>query len=339
MSTTVRFTKDQLSLYFNRICLPESKRIYSVGSLSDADQLSYLHLLQKHHLVKVPWENLTQHYSWHHVVDVNPNHLFNKIVLPDPAGENANRGGYCMEVNQFQHNVLYSLGFDNHMVGSRICRINSDKTHFYGGWTHLVNMIKIGGAKYMVDGGFGPHGPPRPIRLQHDEPESHVGPAEMRLLHAPIDQNADSDQKVWIDQYRYDQEIAWAPMYCFVELEFTPEDIYSMNHAPWLSRHTFFTHKVVAVRFTTDKEVDGDEMPGTPGEVALEGEIDGSLTINHDVLKWRRKGKKVLELPFVKEEDRLLALEKYFGIRLGEQDRLGIRGTAAEMGSRAPIDS
>jgi arylamine N-acetyltransferase len=128
-------------------------------------------------------------------------------------------------------------------------------------------------------------------------------------------------------------------MYCFVELEFTPEDIVSMNHAPWLSRHTFFTHKVVVVRFTTEKEVDGDELPGTPDEVALEGEIDGSLTINHDVLKWRRCGKKVLERPFVKEENRLSALKKYFGIRLGEQDRLGIKGTAAEIGARAPVDS
>jgi arylamine N-acetyltransferase len=161
----------------------------------------------------------------------------------------------------------------------------------------------------------------------------------MRLLHAPISQNVDRDQKVWIYQYRYNQDSEWAPMYCFVELEFTPEDIISMNHAPWLSRHTFFTHKVVAVRFTTDKEVDDDGLPGTAAEAALEGEIDGSLTINHDVLKWRRMGKKVLELPFVKEEDRLSALDKYFGIRLGEMDRLGIKGTAAEMGARAPIDS
>jgi arylamine N-acetyltransferase len=107
------------------------------------------------------------------------------------------------------------------------------------------------------------------------------------------------------------------------------QDIFSMNFSPWMNPHTFFTHKVVAVRFTTDKTCDGN--PGADNEETLEGEIDGSLTLNDNVMKWRRGGEKVAELKFKSDEERQEALKKYFGIVLSEEDREAIRGTAAEV--------
>lgn len=108
-----------------------------------------------------------------------------------------------------------------------------------------------------------------------------------------------------------------------------------MNYAPWLSRYTFFTHKVVCVRFTTDNEVESPEGPGSPSEQALEGEVDGSITINHDTLKWRKNGKKITIIPFKREEERIAALQKYFGIKLAEEDREAIMNTAAMIGVKA----
>jgi len=123
-------------------------------------------------------------------------------------------------------------------------------------------------------------------------------------------------------------------MYCFVELEFFPTDIEGMNLHPASSRHTFFTYKVVAVRFTTDKEIDEPGAgPGVADEKALEGEIDGCLTINQDYISWRRHGKKVLQIDFKTEDHRIDALEKYFGITFSDEDRAGIVGTAAEIGA------
>jgi len=121
-------------------------------------------------------------------------------------------------------------------------------------------------------------------------------------------------------------------MYCFTDLEFIPTDIESMNFSPWLNPQSFFTHKVVAVRFTCSTEA--EEHPGSPGEAALEGEIDGSLTLNQDVLKWRRQGKKVMEVKFAIEDERVEALKKYFGIVVAEEDREAIKGTAAEVGGK-----
>ena len=326
MAARHTFSHEELDLYFDRICLPKSRRVYAVSTLSEDDKLSFLNLLFKHHLVKVPWENLTQHYSWHQTVHIKPKHLFWKIV------GSAGRGGYCMEANFFFHIILYSLGFTVHMSGSRIY---NPPSNLYGGWTHVVNLVTIGGLQHLIDGGFGPQGPTSALAVTPGMVSSQISPAQVRLVHENIPNNLDPSQKVWIYQHRYTEDSKWEPMYCFTDLEFTPADVESMNFAPSRNRHTFFTHKVVANRFTTEKEVNDDNLPGSASESALDTEIDGALTINHDVLKWRRHGKKVVEWRFKTDDERVAALQKYFGIVLAEEDREAIQNTAAMIGVKA----
>ncbi|KAF2096255.1 cysteine proteinase [Rhizodiscina lignyota] len=317
------YTREQLEQYFSRISIPESKRVYSVSSLSDPDKLNFLDILQKHQLVKVPWENLTQHYSWHRVINIRPTYLFKKIVTKPGVG------GYCMEANYFFHLILYNLGFDVYMAGSRIYHADTGR---YGGWTHVVNIVTLGDKKYLLDGGMGPNGPHCPVPLEPGVTLTQVDPGRMRLDYEPIGQNLDRSQKIWVFKHSYDHTMELEPVYCFTDLEFLPEDVESMNFEPMLDKQTFFTHKVVCVRFTTDKETDTELGPGSPNEVALEGEIDGSLALNHDVLKWRRRGNKVLEIPLKTEEERLAALKRYFGISFEPEDIESIHGTAAQLG-------
>lgn len=240
MATRYTYSKKELEVYFDRICLPDSRRIYSVEGLSDEDKLRFLQLLQKHQLVKVkrhdlhgssniinkfifffqvPWENLTLHYSWHRVVKVKPKHLFKKIA------RSQGRGGYCFEANSFFFTILLSLGFDVYMCGSRIYKA---ETQTYGGWTHVVNIVTIAGTKFLCDGGFGGSGPSCPIPLHHGQVQTQIAPAEMRLVFAPIRQNL-TDHKVWIFQHRFDQDSDWSTCYCFPDFEFTPEDIEGNN--------------------------------------------------------------------------------------------------------------
>ena len=108
-----------------------------------------------------------------------------------------------------------------------------------------------------------------------------------------------------------------------------------MNFAPWLDRQQFFAHRLMAVRFTTEGEVVEGSEGGGASEEALEREIDGSIALNQDVLKWRRRGEKVVELKFKTEEERIQALERYFRIRIAEEDREAITGTAAAIGAGA----
>ncbi|EME45804.1 hypothetical protein DOTSEDRAFT_79667 [Dothistroma septosporum NZE10] len=328
MAIRHRYSHDELEEYFNRISLPYTRRVHSVAHLSDAEKLDFLHLLQKHQLCKVPWENLIQHYSFHHVVHIAPSHLFRKIV------RNPGRGGYCMEVNYFYHLILYSLGFDVYVCGARIY---SPSTDTYGGWTHCVNLVTIGGQKYLLDGGFGGNGPSCPVPLEENVVLEQVAPAEMRLIHEPIRENLNQSQKLWIFQHRYSSSSDWVTCYSFPDLEFTPADLTAMNLAPSSSRHSFFTHKVVAVRFSTSAEINGPQGPGSPNEAALASPVDGAITLNHDVLKWRRRGQKVVEWTLKSEEERVQALEMYFGIEVGEEDVRAIEGTAAEVGARAML--
>lgn len=321
-----KYTDDDLEKYFDRIHLPHRRRVHSVTHLFPTEKLSFLTLLQKHHLTKCPWENLAQHYSWHHTIHLSPTHLFHKVV------KNEGRGGYCMEINYFFHLILYSLDFDVYMCGSRIYRSNQG---IFGGWTHVINLVTIDGIKYLLDGGYGGAGPSRPMPLLEGEIQGQIAPAEMRLIYEPLPQNLNQAQKFWIYQHRFNEDADWTTCYCFADLEFTPQDLVGLNLEPATNRHTFFTHKVVAVRFSTEGEVNGPQGPGSPGEAALEGEIDGSVTLNHDVVKWRRRGEKVVEWQLRSEEDRIQALEMYFGIVLDAEERAGVVGTAAMIGARA----
>jgi arylamine N-acetyltransferase len=326
-----KLSHDQLSAYFDRVSLPPANRIFDVTTLDDTSKFAYLNLIQKHQLVKVPWENLIQHYSWHRVIRIDPRHLFRKIVQ-DPAG-NA-RGGYCFEVNTFFFTILYTLGFDVYMGGSRIY---SPKTQQYGGWTHVINLVTIDGAKYILDGGYGGNGPCRPIPLIHGNIVRQVEPAQMRLVYEVIPQHLDRSQRVWVCQHRYDLNAEWIPIYCFVETEFTPDDMIGLNLAPGTAKTTFFTHKVVAVRFTIEGETLEGEGPGSPSSKELEKEIDGSITLSHDTLKWRRHGKKIVDLKLENEQERVSALKKYFRISLSDEEMEAIQGTSTELGVKFSV--
>ncbi|EXJ84220.1 hypothetical protein A1O3_04887 [Capronia epimyces CBS 606.96] len=318
------FTREQIDRYFDRICLAPSQRIYNVVELADSDKVTFLNLLQKHQLCKMPWENLSMHYSWHRVINVRPAYLFKKMVY------SAGVGGYCMEANYLFHLILHSLGFDVFMAGSRIFRTN---TNSYGGWTHVVNLVTIAGVKYLLDGGMGPNGPNYPMPLHDGKVVTQIAPAQMRLDYEGIAQNLDKSQKVWVYKHRYDETAEMVPVYCFPDFEFLPADIESMNFEPMLNPKAVFARKVMAVRFTTDRETDdSSDGPGSPSQEALEGEIDGSLSLNHDVLKWRRHGKKFLELTLDTEAARLRALKRYFGITLQDEDVEAIHGTRAQVG-------
>ncbi|KAI1385963.1 cysteine proteinase [Hypoxylon trugodes] len=332
MADRPRFSSDQLTQFFDRIGLSRQKRIYSVGGRTDDDKLKYLYLLKKHTLVRIPFENLTLHYSWHRTINVRPQHLFNKIVSPP-----SRRGGYCMEANSLFHTVLLSLGYQAFMAGARVCSKDTGK---YGGFSHCVNIVIIGNERWMLDVGFGANGPTMPMHLSHEFYASHVraSQAKTRVVHEPIPQNVDQSQKIWIYQFQIGPGEEWVPQYCFVDTEFLLEDIRCMNLSPWKSPSSWFTQKVVLTRFTThlerEKADDLSDGPGSASEgVISRGDIDGALILFHDSLKWRRFGRTKLEIKFSSDAERIDAIRKYFGIELDEEDREAIRGTVGEIRS------
>lgn len=110
------YTASQIQQYYETVRLPQSHRNISVPEIANtSDGLKFLALLQKHQLAYVPFENLELHYSSHHTITLDPEHLFHKIVERD-----AGRGGYCMENSNLFGTMLRSLGFDVKAIGAKV---------------------------------------------------------------------------------------------------------------------------------------------------------------------------------------------------------------------------
>jgi len=88
--------------------------------------------------------------------------LYRRIVVLD-------RGGYCFEQNSLLYEVLEELGF---AVKLYLCRViyNED---IHPGLTHRITLVEIDDQRYVVDVGFGPHGPRKPVNMSKQESREH----------------------------------------------------------------------------------------------------------------------------------------------------------------------
>lgn len=216
-----------------------------------------------------------------------------------------------MENNALFGTLLRSLGFTVYSGGARVFDGGS-----FTGWSHMINLVTIGDTKYHVDVGFGGNGPIVPMPLEKTGTvQPHISPGSARLQWRNIPGNLDPDQRLWVYEYRRDDESAWETTYSYTELEFQPQDYAMMNYFTSTSQRTFFTRMIVL-----EKKLLSDD-----------GQIDGSLILNGSNLKWRIKGKKGKEVEFTSEQQRLDALEEHFGIKFGPSDRDGIRGLPSEI--------
>ncbi|KAH7161720.1 hypothetical protein EDB81DRAFT_756227 [Dactylonectria macrodidyma] len=330
MAPRLRFRRSQLEPYFARIRVPVMERPGNVEELSPSKQLQILTLLHKCHLCNIPFENLSMHYSWHRIIDVDPQHLYNKIIL-EPG-----RGGYGMENNTIFYALLATLGFDVYMAGSRVYQQEVGK---YNGFNHCVIIVNIGDQPYMVDVGFGAKGPLGPLKMDAEARQviKQIGPSSIRLKYDAIPQGYNRRAKYWIYEHQVSPGAEWAPLYCFTDLEFLPEDIKHINMAPSTSPASIFTQKIICHRFTTDndfKVVHGRIEVQTRWDTD-DAIVNGSLIMIGSTLKLRTDGVTVWQMEMETETERLKALQKYFLIKLPEHDRHAIRGSATEITSRA----
>lgn len=104
------FNSDQIARYLKRIKLDPAIHLKDASKLEPEEGLEYLKVLQKHHLVEIPFENLTLHYS-NKTISLHPDDLFEKAI------ETPGRGGYCMENNFLFGMLLRSLGFQVYSAG------------------------------------------------------------------------------------------------------------------------------------------------------------------------------------------------------------------------------
>ena len=301
------YTKEQVYQIYDRIHLPEIHR-HSPGEESKTiargdGGLKLLSALQRHHLANVPFENLELHYSPTKVINTHAELLFQKIVT-----QNTGRGGYCMENNLFFGTLLRTLGFSVMSTGGRVNMAASNSAtaaseeHFTG-FSHMVNIVTIQGKRYMVDVGFGTGQATHPLELTDCSPSMNIKPTQqVRLRWDALAQAENKDAKMWILERQDKADGPWIPIYCFPDnQEFLPQDYLVMSHFTSTHRMSFFTYKIIVAKFVLDEA--GEEVIGT-------------LVMFGNSAHKRVAGVKEDLGTFEKEEERVQALEKHFGIKL-----------------------
>jgi N-hydroxyarylamine O-acetyltransferase len=105
--------------------------------------LENLKLLQKNHLLNVPFENLDIH--WKRPISLSNEKFYRKIV-------EEKRGGFCYELNGLFYDLLTELGFQSKIISARVSRNDGS---FGAEFDHLAILTKIADEEFLVDVGFG----------------------------------------------------------------------------------------------------------------------------------------------------------------------------------------
>ena len=105
--------------------------------------LQNLKLLQRRHLLSVPFENLDIH--WKRKIILDSESFHRKII-------NKKRGGFCYELNGLFYELLDKIGYKSKIISARVANKNGG---FGAEFDHLTVLTKIGDWEYLVDVGFG----------------------------------------------------------------------------------------------------------------------------------------------------------------------------------------
>lgn len=101
-----------------------------------------LRLLQRRHLLSVPFENLDIH--WKRPIVLDTEKFYAKVV-----GER--RGGFCYELNGLFNELLLSLWFTTRLISARVFNGTEHGPEF----DHAAIIVTINENEYLADVGFG----------------------------------------------------------------------------------------------------------------------------------------------------------------------------------------
>jgi len=185
---------------------------------------------------------------------------------------------------------------------------------------HMVIIAFIEGKRYHIDVGFGNFGPLSPLLLEDSSHGLCVPGLEARLNYRTIADNV-TDQKLWVLETCDTHSKDWKAGYCFGETEFLPQDFKSLNFRTMKDPTSWFTTTFVLTRIILKAGPESEEQ-----------EAQGTLTMFGNVLQRRVDGGATEVLLDCKSEaERVQTLEKWFFVKLTEEEIAAIKGTSAEI--------
>lgn len=173
-------------------------------------------------------------------------------------------------------------------------------------------------SKIVVDVAFGGDGPIKPLPLREGPITQNLGTQELRLSHETLE-GAITPQRWWIYQYRNRSTDPWNSYYCFTETEFFLTDFEVMN---WFcSSNPAHFHRItpVVVKFLRH----GSHSDGH--------RIAGKVMLADKTVKRNMGRKTEILVTCTSDEERIEALQKYFGMTFTPEEQAGIRGRVSEI--------
>lgn len=208
-----------------------------------------LRLLQKQHLLNIPFENLDIHNKTNILLDIN--RIFTKVITNK-------RGGFCYELNGQFYNLLLELGFEAKLI---TCRVYKKESGFGKEHAHMAILVKLDAEEYLCDVGFGEFA------------------MEPLILKVSVIQN-DLKGEFQIDQYdeNHLQVSKWkvadsngkkvlTPEYIFRTTAMKHSDFEDMCHYTQTSPESHFTQKIIVTRPTITGRISltGDSLKISEG--------------------------------------------------------------------------
>ncbi len=192
------------------------------------------------------------------------------------------RGGFCYELNGIFHELLNSMGFNVKMISARV--FDQNQQIFSPEFDHLAIIVKIDSIDYLADVGFG---------------EFAFSPLKIELNTIHNDERGSFRIERHDDLYYKVAKRAgenWVPEYMFSLKKRGLDEFKDMCHYNQTSPLSHFTQN----KFCS---------------LAAE---KGRITVTANKIKIT-EGDSVTELQLDSEEELLVALEKYFHIRLNDR--------------------
>jgi N-hydroxyarylamine O-acetyltransferase len=149
-----------------------------------------LRLLQRQHLLSVPFENLDIH--WKRPITIDTAKFYDKIVVE-------RRGGFCYELNGLFNDLLRELGFQTRLVSARVF----NGSEFGPEFDHAAIIVTIGELEYLADVGFGDF-TAEPLRFVADlEQQDREGAFVIRRAEFGSLEVARKTDNCWTTQYKF----------------------------------------------------------------------------------------------------------------------------------------
>ena len=148
-----------------------------------------LKLLQRQHLLNVPFENLDIH--WRRPILLDTTAFYRKIV-------EENRGGFCYELNGLFNELLREIGFETRLLSARVPGEGGDLSPDYD---HAAILVMIGEMQYVADVGFGAFSSEPILLLSDREQENSAGIFIVRSYEGESFEIAKKDDAGWRGEY------------------------------------------------------------------------------------------------------------------------------------------